>query len=209
MKLRYLSRSMIARPITASLTMLSTVLAFTLATGLAFAQTALPPKLDVPYVPTPQPVVDKMLDLAKVGKNDVLFDLGCGDGRIVITAAKERGARGTGIDINPVRVEEARKNAQSAGVTSKVNFKVADLFESDFSKATVVTLYLLPDINLKLRPQLWRQLKVGTRVVSHDFDMGSDWPPEKIEKVGNKTLYFWTITPKNKKAATAVAKVSS
>jgi ubiquinone/menaquinone biosynthesis C-methylase UbiE len=141
-----------------------------------------------------------MLDLANVGNRDVLFDLGCGDGRIVISAAKDRGARGTGIDINPVRIEEARRNAAAAGVSHKVNFRVGDLFKTDFSRATVVTLYLLPDINRKLRPQLWRQLKVGTRVVSHDFDMGDEWPPEKVEKVGNKTLYLWTIRPEHKKA---------
>jgi ubiquinone/menaquinone biosynthesis C-methylase UbiE len=172
-----------------------------LAPGPGFAQAAAQPHLDVPYVPTPQPVVDRMLDLAKVGKRDVLFDLGCGDGRIVITAAKKRGARGTGIDINPVRIEEARRNAKTEGVSSRVDFKVGNLFEADFSSATVVTLYLLPDINRKLRPQLWRQLKVGTRVVSHDFDMGDEWPPEKVETVGNKTRYFWTIKPEHKKAA--------
>ena len=159
------------------------------------------PKLDVPYVPTPQPIVDKMLELANVGKNDVLFDLGCGDGRIVITAAKERGARGTGIDIDPARIKEARQNAAAAGVEGQVNFRQADLFKSDFSQATVVTLYLLPAINQQLRPQLWKQLKVGTRVVSHDFDMGEAWPPEKVEKIGNKTLYFWTIRPEHKTAA--------
>jgi SAM-dependent methyltransferase len=173
-----------------------------IAPALALAQpAAVEPRLDVPYVPTPEPIVDKMLDLAKVGSRDVLFDLGCGDGRIVISAAKDRGARGTGIDINPVRIQEAKQNAAAAGVSHKVNFKVGDLFKTDFSKATVVTLYLLPDINRKLRPQLWRQLKVGTRVVSHDFDMGDEWPPEKVEKVGNKTLYLWTIRPEHKKAA--------
>lgn len=168
--------------------------------GMAVAQSGPEPRLDVPYVPTPQPVVDKMLELAEVGSKDVLFDLGCGDGRIVITAAKERGARGTGIDINPVRINEARQNAKTAGVSRRVDFRVGDLFETNFSQATVVTLYLLPDINRKLRPQLWKQLKVGTRVVSHDFDMGAEWPPEKVEKVGNKTLYFWTIKPEHKKA---------
>jgi SAM-dependent methyltransferase len=170
--------------------------------GTASAQTttAEPPRLDVPYVPTPQPVVDKMLELAKVGKQDVVYDLGCGDGRIVITAARDRGARGVGIDINPVRIEEANANAKAAGVTDRVSFRVGNLFESDFSAATVVTLYLLPDINRKLRPQLWRQLKVGTRVVSHDFHMGDEWPPEKVEKVGGKTLYYWTIKPEHKKA---------
>jgi ubiquinone/menaquinone biosynthesis C-methylase UbiE len=170
-----------------------------IAPGLVWAQAT--PQLDVPYVPTPQPVVEKMLELAGVGKRDVLYDLGCGDGRIVITAAKKRGARGTGIDINPVRIEEARRNAKTEGVSRRVDFRVGNLFEADFSSATVVTLYLLPDINRKLRPQLWRQLKVGTRVVSHDFNMGEEWPPEKVETVGSKTLYFWTIRPEHKKAA--------
>jgi SAM-dependent methyltransferase len=207
-KPRYLTRPMINRRMLVSLTAFFIGLVLAISAGLAFAQTATTPKLDVPYVPTPQPIVDKMLDLGKVGKNDVLYDLGCGDGRIVITAAKERGARGVGIDINPVRINEAKENAKSAGVTNKVDFRVGNLFETDFSKATVVTLYLLPDINRKLRPQLWRQLKVGTRVVSHDFDMGPEWPPEKVEKIGGKTLYSWTITPENKKAATATAQLS-
>jgi len=167
---------------------------------LASAQnTEAAPRLDVPYVPTPQPVVEKMLEMGRVGRNDRLFDLGCGDGRIVVTAAK-RGATGVGIDINPERIKEAKENAQSAGVTDKVEFKVGDLFEADFSEATVVTLYLLPSINQRLRPQLWRQLKVGTRVVSHDFDMGEEWPPERMERVGNKTIYAWTIRPEHKKA---------
>lgn len=165
----------------------------------ADAEPVRPP--DVPYVPTPQPVVDKMLEMAQVRAGDVLYDLGCGDGRIVITAAREHGARGVGIDINTVRIREARENAAMAGVTDKVEFKVGDLFEADFSEASVVTLYLLPEINRKLRPLLWRQLKVGTRVVSHDFDMGPEWPPEKMEHVGPKTIYYWTITDANKKAA--------
>ncbi len=152
------------------------------------------PRLDVPYVPTPDDVVDKMLEIAKVGRNDTLYDLGCGDGRIVVAAARKYGARGTGIDINPQRIEEARSNARKAGVADKVQFRVGNLFETDVSSATVVTLYLLPDINLKLRPRLWEQLKVGTRVVSHAFDMGDGWPPERVEKVGNKTIYYWTIT---------------
>lgn len=209
MKPRYLTQPMINRRMVASLTAFFIALAFTVSSGLAFAQTNDAPRLDVPYVPTPQPIVDKMLDLAKVGKNDVLFDLGCGDGRIVITAAKERGARGTGIDINPERIKEAKENAQAAGVSDKVEFRVGDLFETDFSKATVVTLYLLPDVNRRLRPQLWKQLKVGTRVVSHDFDMGPEWPPEKVERIGGKTLYYWTITPENKKSVTATAQLKS
>ena len=168
--------------------------------GRALAQaTATAPRLDVPYVPTPQEVVDKMLDLAKVVKNDTLFDLGCGDGRIVVTAAKVRGARGTGIDIDPERIAEAKENAKKAGVTDRAQFRVGDLFKTDFSTATVVTLYLLPTINARLRPQLWKQLKVGTRVVSHAFDMGSEWPAEKTVEVDGRTIYYWTITEANKK----------
>lgn len=167
----------------------------------AFSQQEQPArKPDVPYVPTPQPVVDKMLEMAKVGKNDVVYDLGCGDGRIVITAAKERGARGVGIDLNPQRITEAKANAETAGVNNQVKFIVGDLFTTDFSEASVVTLYLLPDVNRALRPQLWKQLKIGTRVVSHDFDMGPEWPPEKVERIGAKTIYYWTITSAQKKA---------
>jgi tRNA G37 N-methylase Trm5 len=161
------------------------------------------PRLDVPFVPTPQEVVDRMLDLAKVGKNDVLYDLGCGDGRIVVTAAKERGARGTGIDLNPQRIAEAKANAKKAGVEDRVSFKVGDLFEADVSPATVVTLYLLPDVNVKLRPRLWKQLKVGTRIVSHDFDMGAEWPPEKTVEVNGGRLHLWTITEAQKRAVKA------
>jgi precorrin-6B methylase 2 len=150
---------------------------------------------DVPYVPTRQAVVDGMLKLAKVTKNDVLYDLGCGDGRIVITAAKQYGATGTGIDINPERIKEANKNAEAAKVTDKVKFVQGDLFETDFSKATVVTLYLLPAVNLKLRPILLKQLKPGTRIVSHAFDMG-DWQPEQKVEVDGSTIYFWTVPQK-------------
>ena len=162
-----------------------------------------PAHLDVPYVPTPQEVVDRMLELARVGKNDVLYDLGCGDGRIVVTAARLRGARGTGIDLNPVRIAEAKENAKRAGVADRASFKVGDLFETDVSPATVVTLYLLPSVNVKLRPRLWQQLKVGTRVVSHAFDMGPDWPPEKKVEVDGRTIYYWTITQANKREAKA------
>jgi SAM-dependent methyltransferase len=191
------------RPITmaARFTALFIALFFALIGKAAFAQAVPELKLDVPYVPTPQPIVDKMLDLANVGKTDVLYDLGCGDGRIVITAARDRGAQGVGIDLNPERIAEARANAKKAGVDGKVKFMVGDLFKADFGNASVVTLYLLPDVNRALRPQLWKQLKVGTRVVSHDFDMGPEWPPQKVEQVGGKTLYFWTITEANKAAA--------
>ncbi len=161
-----------------------------------FAQDA--PALDVPYVPTPQVVVDKMIELGNVDAKDVVYDLGCGDGRLVITAAR-KGARAMGVDLNPVRISEANANAKKAGVTDRVQFKVANLFETDVSPASVVTLYLLPDVNMKIRPQLWKQLKVGTRVVSHAFDMG-DWEPEQTVRVDGKTVYAWTITDKLKKA---------
>lgn len=169
----------------------------------ALAQTAPMPSLDVPYVPTPPEIVQRMLDLAGVGKNDLLYDLGCGDGRIVVTAAKERGAHGVGIDLNPERIHEANANARKAGVANMVTFRVGNLFEEDVSPATVVTLYLLPSVNRKLRPRLWQQLKVGTRVVSHDFDMGTDWPAERKVQIDSKTLYFWTITEAQKRAVKA------
>jgi Methyltransferase domain len=150
------------------------------------------PELDVPYVPTPTAVVNAMLSLGNVRKNDVLYDLGSGDGRIVITAAQKFGTRGVGIDIDPQRVKEANQNAQKAGVTDRVRFRQQDLFTTDLSSATVVTLYLLPEINLKLRPRLLSQLKPGTRIVSHAFDMG-DWKPQKVVQVGGETIYYWTV----------------
>ncbi|OKL40437.1 SAM-dependent methyltransferase [Pontibacter flavimaris] len=150
---------------------------------------------DVPYVPTRQAVVDAMLELANVTEDDVIYDLGCGDGRIVITAAKKYGATGTGIDINPERIQEANENAREAGVTDKVRFIEGDLFEEDFSQASVVTLYLLPAVNQKLRPKLLSQLKPGTRIVSHAFDMG-DWEPEQTIEVDGSKIYFWTVPGK-------------
>ena len=148
---------------------------------------------DVIYVPTPQEVVDEMLALAKVTKNDVIYDLGSGDGRIPVTAAKRFGTRGFGIDINPERIKEANANAQKAGVTNRVKFLNQDLFTTDISQATVVTLYLLPQLNVKLRPQLFKQLKPGTRIVSHDFDMG-EWKPERtVQTNEGSTIYLWTI----------------
>lgn len=150
-------------------------------------------RLDVPYVPTDQRVVDAMLEMAKVSKNDVLLDLGCGDGRIVVTAAK-KGATATGIDINPERIAEAKANAESAGVTDKVNFIEGNLFEADLSKATVISMYLLPSVNMKLRPKILA-LKPGTRIVSHAFDMG-DWKPDETKNVGGSTIYLWTVPAK-------------
>jgi SAM-dependent methyltransferase len=166
------------------------------ALGVAHGQEPQEKKLDVPYVPTPQIVVDAMLGLAAVNKDDVVYDLGCGDGRIVITAAKKHGARGVGVDIDPDRIKEANANAKQAGVSDRVKFIEQDLFQTEFKEASVVTLYLLPNINLKLRPKLLSELKAGTRVVSHAFDMG-DWKPDKTETVdGDRKIYFWIIPEK-------------
>ena len=148
---------------------------------------------DVIFVPTPHEVVDAMLKVAKVGKDDVLYDLGSGDGRIPITAAQKYGiARGIGIDINPQRIKEANENLRKARVGERVRFVNADLFESDLSDATVITLYLLPELNLKLLPKLLKEVKPGTRIVSHAFDMGT-WKPEQSLDVGGRKVYFWTI----------------
>ncbi len=147
---------------------------------------------DVIYVPTPQEVVDGMLKLAKVGKNDVVYDLGCGDGRIVVTAARQFGARAVGIDIDVIRIREATANVQQAGVGDRVKLIEGDLFETDISEATVVTIYLLSRLNLKLRPKLLKELRPGTRVVSHAFDM-DDWKPQRTETVGSSTIHLWTI----------------
>jgi SAM-dependent methyltransferase len=150
-----------------------------------------PRRPDVHYVPTPEPVVDAMLEVAGVNANDVLYDLGSGDGRIPIAAARKFGARGVGIDIDPVRIAEANANLKRAGVEGKVRFVQGDLFVQDLAPATVITLYLLPELNRKLRPTLLK-LKPGTRIVSHDFDM-DDWKPEKTLKIGSSTVYFWTV----------------
>ncbi len=167
-----------------------------LAASTAIAQYGTPDRpLDVPYVPSPNPVVDAMLKLADVKNTDTVMDLGCGDGRIVIAAAKTFGARGVGVDLNPERVEEARANAKSAGVEDKVRFEENDLFKADISKASVVTLYLLPGVNERLKPKLLADLKPGTRVVSHSFDMG-DWRPDKEEVVDGRHIFLWVIPEK-------------
>lgn len=169
------------------------VVLLTIAMTAALAQQKKLREPDVVFVPTPQEVVDEMLKLASVHKGDVLYDLGCGDGRTVISAAKIPGVKATGIDINPERINESTANAQAAGVLNKTAFfRNEDLFEADFHDATVVTLYLLPSLNVKLRPRLWRELKPGTRIVSHDFDM-DDWKPEKTVQLESHTIYFWTI----------------
>jgi SAM-dependent methyltransferase len=160
---------------------------------------------DVPYVPTTEQAVDAMLKLAGVNKNDIVYDLGCGDGRIVVAAARDYGARGVGIDINPVRIKEARENAAKAKVEHLVRFEENDLFVADYHEATVVTLFLLPSVNLKIRPRLLEQLRPGTRIVSNTFDMG-DWKADKeitVDGADEETglshrLYLWTVPPRQK-----------
>ena len=164
--------------------------------GRAFAQAEIPRAPDVPYDPTPHNVVAQMLQLAQVRNGDVVYDLGCGDGRIVIAAVKEKGVRGVCVDIDPERIREARANAAAAGVLDRIRFLDQDLFATDIGEATVVVLFLWPEVNLKLRPTLWRELRRGTRVVSYVHDMG-DWKPQQAMTVqgrfGERQLYLWTI----------------
>ena len=148
---------------------------------------------EVPYVPTPQAAVEAMLDLAQVKQGDVVYDLGSGDGRIVITAAKQCGARGVGIEIDPALVKLASDRATAEGVSDRVRFVAEDLFAANVSDATVVTLYLLQSMNERLRPKLVRELKPGARVVSHVFNMGPEWPPEKTIEAGASRIFLWTI----------------
>jgi SAM-dependent methyltransferase len=162
---------------------------------------------DVVYVPTPYEAVEAMLKVAKVGKSDVVYDLGSGDGRIPIMAVQKfNAARAVGIDINPDRIKEAQANLKTAGVGDRVRFLNQDLFETNISEATVVTLYLLPSLNLKLLPKLLADLKPGTRIVSHAFDMGK-WKPEQTLRANGSTVHFWTIpakgTPEYEAAASA------
>jgi SAM-dependent methyltransferase len=170
---------------------------------VAAAQTNPSPRLpDVPYLPTTEPAVDAMLKLASVKSSDVVYDLGCGDGRLVIAAAKEYGAHGVGIDINPDRIREANANARKAGVENLVRFEENDFFKADIHEATVVTLFLLNSVDLQLRPKLLQELKPGTRIVSNTFRMG-DWTPEREETVEgtdektffSRKLYRWTVPP--------------
>jgi precorrin-6B methylase 2 len=163
--------------------------------GVAFAQDSLfENKKIVPFVPTPQEVVDKMIELAGVKKGDIVYDLGSGDGRIVITAAK-KGARAVGFEIDGDLVKESRDNIRKAGVQQQAEIRQQDILTVDLSPASVVTMYLLPDVNLRLKPKILSQLKPGSRVVSHAFDMG-DWKPDRIERVEGRTLYLWTIPAK-------------
>jgi cyclopropane fatty-acyl-phospholipid synthase-like methyltransferase len=176
---------------------------FSVLISLLFAlpqQTPQPPAKtpDVIWLATEDKVADAMLKLAKISKTDVVYDLGCGDGKIVIAAAKKFGARGVGIDINPDLVKVANENAAKAGVADKTTFIVGDIFDPKvtFSDASIVTLYLLPELNRRLMPRLKTELKPGTRIVSNSFEMGDAWPPEKVEHVGNFYVYLWTIAPR-------------
>ena len=164
------------------------------ATGLSLSK-----PLDVPYVPTPEHVVAEMIRLAGITRHDVVYDLGSGDGRILITAARKSGARGVGIDINPQRIAESRANAKAANVQHRVKFVEGDLYYANIRPATVVTMYLLPTVNLKLRPKLLDQLAPGTRIVSHNYDLGA-WKPQKTRKVGTHTIYVWVVPSEAEKA---------
>ena len=165
------------------------------AVGVSAAVAQSEPRLDVIYVPTPQAVVDRMLQMADIKPNDFVIDLGCGDGRMIVTAAAKYGARGLGVDINPVRIAESNENAQKAGVTDKVTFKVGDFFQEDITRATVIPMYLLNELNLRLRPKILSDLKPGSRIVSHAFTMG-DWEPDMRDIVENKNIYFWYVPAK-------------
>lgn len=151
------------------------------------------PQPDVKYVPTPQNVVEAMLEMARVTSADVVYDLGSGDGRIPITAATKYGARGVGIEIDPVYLRYAYDNLKAAGVGDRVRFLNLDLFASDIHEATVVTLFLLPQVNQRLLPKLKRELQPGARVVSHQYDMGDQWPPERSQDINGLMIYLWTV----------------
>jgi len=159
------------------------------------------PGADVPYVQTPTDVVTEMLRLATVGPNDVVYDLGSGDGRLVIAAARDFGARGVGIEIDPSLIALSTESARRAGVADRVTFRTDDFFETNLSDATVVTLYLSRSINQRLRPKLLRELRPGARIVSHNFDMGDDWMPSETKQVLSRdrlvTVFLWVIPPKS------------
>jgi len=150
------------------------------------------PRLDAPYIATDLEVVDAMLGLAQVKPDDYVIDLGSGDGRILIAAARSNGARGLGVDIDPARIRESNDNARAAGVAGRVAFRRQDLFQTPLAEADVLTLYLLPEVNLRLRPRILAEMRPGTRVVSHDFDMG-DWRWDQRQRVGDATIYLWTV----------------
>jgi SAM-dependent methyltransferase len=173
----------IRRTVSSILLLISVVFIF----GVMGCSTLRPP--DVEFVPTPQEVVLEMLKMAEVTEHDVVYDLGCGDGRIVITAAQQYGARGVGVDIDPQMIQVCREKARKAGTTDRVSFVLRDLFETNISEATVVALYLTPELNLQLRPKLFRELKPGTRIVSHEFDMG-EWKPDEMREMRNVQFFY-------------------
>ena len=176
---------------------LAVIVTVILSSGVALKATQAQEGKIVPYVPTPQAVVDRMLELAEVKKGDVVYDLGSGDGRIVVTAAKKYGVKAIGFEIDPQRIKESHENIKKAGVENLVEIRQQDIRTVDLSAATVLTMYLLPEVNLMIRPNIWKQMKPGSRVVSHDFDMG-DWKPLKTEHIKDDsswehTLYLWHV----------------
>ena len=176
-----------SKPVSTAARIIFGLVVFTGLAGMAFSQV----RLDVPYVPTPQDVVDRMLDMAKLTKDDFHMDLGSGDGRIAVTAAK-RGARSVGIDLNPTRIAEANENAKKAGVTDRVTFILGNLFEQKIGEANVLTMYLLQSVNLQLRPRILAELKPGSRVVSHAFSM-NDWEADQHANVNGRNIYLWIV----------------
>jgi SAM-dependent methyltransferase len=171
----------------------ATLLVLIAAPALAASSSQRLRRPDVRFVPTPQPIVEEMLDLARVTSADVVYDLGSGDGRIPITAAKTYGARGVGIEIDPLRVRDANANLAASGVGERVRFLNQDLFAADLSEASVVTLFLLPQLNQRLIPKLKGELKSGARIVSYLWDMGETWPPEQVRDVDGLKIYLWIV----------------
>jgi len=173
-----------------AMTLIGASAAAPLLAAAAQAQTSV--QLDVPYVPTPQDLVDRMLEIVKPTPSDFVMDLGCGDGRMLVTAAAKFGARGRGVDLNPVRISEANENARKANVTDKVTFEVKNLFQTSIAEATVLTMYLLPSVNLQLRPRILAEMRPGSRIVSHAFHM-ADWEPDLQDEVRGRNIYHWVV----------------
>jgi 2-polyprenyl-3-methyl-5-hydroxy-6-metoxy-1,4-benzoquinol methylase len=191
--------SFLSKQIMSRSTFISLILIVFVCCGIPLARSQ-EVQIRTPYVATPPDIVNAMLKLAGARKSDVVYDLGCGDGRIVITAAKKYGARGVGIDINPQRIDEANQNAKREHVANLVNFHIGDVFKSDVRPATIVALYMLSDVNVKLRPRLQHELKPGSRIVTHGFAMGN-WQPTKVEEVDGEKIYLWVLPAGNKLSA--------